>query len=121
MKGNRSVGRLTAGGPVLGLLPDASFQQESVVLSPGDILLLFSDGASEAMNAAGEEFGEERLQELLMRNAHEGAEVIIERVLAAIQAFTHQVPWHDDLTLMVLKVRERAAGGRSVISGANRP
>jgi len=109
MKGQSVVSRLTAGGPVLGLLPNASFQQESVRLAPGDVLLLFSDGVSEAMNAVDEEFGEERLQQLLTLNAHEPAQVLVERVLTEMHAFTCQVPWHDDLTLMVLKVRE---GGR---------
>jgi serine phosphatase RsbU (regulator of sigma subunit) len=106
------VKRLTAGGPVLGLLPKASFQQESIKLVVGDVLLLFSDGVSEAMNAADEEFGEVRLQELLVRSAHESAQELVERVLAAIHDFTGQTPWHDDLTLMVLRPREDVQPGR---------
>ena len=109
------VKRLAAGGPVLGLLPKASFQQESTKLAVGDVLLLFSDGVSEAMNALDEEFGEVRLQELLVRNAHESAQELVERVLAAIHDFTGQTPWHDDLTLMVLRPREDVQPGRPAI------
>ena len=119
MKSKSVVSRLTAGGPVLGLLPNASFQQESVRLASGDVLLLFSDGVSEAMNATDEEFGEERLQELLSRNANESAQVLVERSLTAIHAFTRQVPWNDDLTLMVLKVRESAEKGRPTVLDGN--
>jgi sigma-B regulation protein RsbU (phosphoserine phosphatase) len=109
------VKRLTAGGPVLGLLPNAGFQQESVKLAAGDVLLLFSDGVSEAMNSVDEEFGETRLQELLILNADESAEELVERVLTAIHDFTGQTPWHDDLTLMVLKPKADAQTSRPAI------
>ena len=109
------VQRLTVGGPVLGLLPDAGFQQESVTLAGGDVLLLFSDGVSEAMNAVDEEFGEIRLQELLIRNADESAQELVERVLTAIHDFTGQTPWHDDLTLMVLRPKEDVQASRLAI------
>ena len=100
-----TVRRLAAGGPVLGLLPKASFQQESVKLAVGDVLLLFSDGVSEAMNVVDQEFGEARLKDLLIQNAHHSAQELVDRVLTAIHEFTGQTPWHDDLTLMVLKPR----------------
>jgi serine phosphatase RsbU (regulator of sigma subunit) len=109
------VRRLTAGGPVLGLLPKATFQQESVKLTVGDVLLLFSDGVSEAMNAIDEEFGEARLQELLVRNGHASAQELVARVLAAIHDFTGQTPWHDDLTLMVLRPKEDVQTRRRAI------
>jgi len=109
------VQRLTAGGPVLGLLPNASFEQESVKLSVGDVLLLFSDGVSEAMNALDEEFGDPRLQDLLIRNADESAQELVERVLTAIHDFTDQTPWHDDLTLMVLRPKEDVQTRRPAI------
>jgi serine phosphatase RsbU (regulator of sigma subunit) len=67
------------------------------------VLLLFSDGVPEAMNAVDEEFGEARVQELLIQNAHHSAQELVDRVLTAIHEFTGQTPWHDDLTLMVLK------------------
>jgi sigma-B regulation protein RsbU (phosphoserine phosphatase) len=109
------VRRLAAGGPVLGLLPNAGFQQETVKLAEGDVLLLFSDGASEAMNAVDEEFGEARLQELLIQNAHQSAQELVDRVLTAIHEFTGQTPWHDDLTLMVLRPKEDVQASRLAI------
>src|SRR5206468_7381981 len=102
VKKDIQVGRLAIGGPVLGLLPDAVFQQGTVKLASGDVLLLFSDGVSEAMNASDEEFSEGRLQALLTENSHEPAQVIIERIPAAVHAFTRPIPWHDDLTMLVL-------------------
>jgi len=103
---DNQIVRLATSGPVLGLLPGVGFEQECVTLTPDDVLLLFSDGVSEAMNACDEEFGEERLQRLLTDNSNKTAQELVECILMAIHAFTDPTPWHDDLTLMVLKVKE---------------
>jgi phosphoserine phosphatase RsbU/P len=59
------VVRLEGGGPVLGILPEARYQQASLELFPGDVLILYSDGVIEATNDLGEEYGEIRLRDLL--------------------------------------------------------
>ncbi len=93
---------LNAGGPVLGLLPQAEFQQGSVRLNPGDILVLYSDGVVEAANQNEEEFGEQRLQEILTENSARNAEEIRNQILASVEAFTGKVVPEDDRTLCVI-------------------
>jgi sigma-B regulation protein RsbU (phosphoserine phosphatase) len=96
--------RLDAGGPVIGLLRDFSYQQGSFALEPGDLLLLFTDGVSEAMNAAQEEWGEEGLIEAARACDGLGAEEIVSRIMAAADAYAAGAPQHDDMTLVALRV-----------------
>jgi sigma-B regulation protein RsbU (phosphoserine phosphatase) len=70
---------------------------------PGDLLAIYSDGITEAANAAGEEFGEQRLMDLLIEHRSEPAGVIAERVNAALAEFAAGVPQADDITLVVAK------------------
>jgi phosphoserine phosphatase RsbU/P len=97
--------RLEASGTVIGLLPNASYQQASVNLRPGDVLLIYTDGISEAMNSRDEEFGEDRLQELVGANLHLEAANLQQLILAEIERFVAGAPQHDDMTLVVAKVR----------------
>ena len=78
-------------------------------LNPGDHLVLFTDGVSEALNAAGEEFGEERIRALLKANAGTSTADILARLLDAVLSFSANVPQHDDITIMALGFRESAA------------
>ena len=77
-------------------------------LSPGDLIVVFSDGVSEAMNAAGEEFGEERLQKLLLTVGAGSAAVVVEQVVAEVRDFTTGAPQSDDITVMAIRYRGRA-------------
>jgi phosphoserine phosphatase RsbU/P len=61
----RGIRRLETGGTLVGAFPDAGYDQEDLRLAPGDTIVLFSDGITEAMNVAGEEFGEDRVRESL--------------------------------------------------------
>ena len=65
--------RLETGGPVLGVLPDFPYEQAAVTLNPGDLLLIFSDGFSEAMNRRFEEFGEDQLVRIATENRDDSA------------------------------------------------
>jgi sigma-B regulation protein RsbU (phosphoserine phosphatase) len=71
-------------------------------LGPGDLLILYTDGATEAMNASGEEFGEARLIEAAA-SGNLSQEDPMPRVLAAIDAFVGTAPQYDDITLMVIR------------------
>jgi phosphoserine phosphatase RsbU/P len=101
-----SMEELTVGGMVLGLFAGAPYEAETVKLQPGDHLVLFTDGVVEALNTAGEEFGMDRLVELLRSNARSAAPEILARLQEAVLAFSVNAPQHDDITMMVLGFRE---------------
>jgi phosphoserine phosphatase RsbU/P len=95
--------RLEAGGGVLGVFPNQTFAAGSVHLAPGDRVIFFTDGVTEACDAAGEEFGEVRLLSVLQEHRAVTAHVLQDKILAAASEFSlgH---WHDDATLLVLAV-----------------
>ncbi|HUO32464.1 MAG TPA: SpoIIE family protein phosphatase [Bryobacteraceae bacterium] len=95
--------RVNHGGVVLGIFPDWSYQEEHVDLEPGDRLVLFTDGITEISNANDEEFGEERLMELLRANRALDAEGMQKRVMAAIVEFSGG-KFQDDASLIVAAV-----------------
>ena len=95
--------RVNHGGVVLGVFPDWEYREEHVQLEPGDRLALFTDGITEIANADGEEFGEERLMELLRANRALDAEAMQKRVMAAIAEFSGG-NFQDDATLIVTAV-----------------
>ncbi len=97
---------LKDGGMVLGLFGAAQYESRTVQFRPGDHLVLFTDGVLEALNTAGEEFGEERLRLLLKENAHTSTPEILARLQEAIAAFSANAPQHDDITMMVLGFKE---------------
>ena len=96
--------RLETGGPVLGVLPDFPYQQATVALNPGDLLLIFSDGFSEAMNRRLEEFGEDQLLRLAARNRGDSAADLIEKISQAVVAHTGDEPQTDDMTIIAVRV-----------------
>ena len=102
-------------GLVLGLKIDGGERFENLLeevtlpLAAGDVVLLFTDGATEAMNAAGEPFGEERLAEIIEEHGDLPFEELRERILREIRAFVGDTGLHDDLTLVLLKVEEVGA------------
>jgi sigma-B regulation protein RsbU (phosphoserine phosphatase) len=79
---------------------------ESVKLEPGDHLVLFTDGVVEALNLAGEEFGQQRLCDALQRNARTSAPDMLRSLKDDLIAFSANAPQHDDITMMVLGFRE---------------
>ena len=81
--------------------PGLSFGETELHLAPGDTLVLFSDGVPEAQNIFDEEFGEARLLEVLREAADEPAAVVIDRLLAALDAFVGGAPQFDDITLLI--------------------
>ena len=95
------VERLEAGGPVLGVLAGATYAQAHVALEPGDRVVLFTDGLTEARNADGEEFGEARLLDAARRHRACSAPALQARLAGAVTAFTGGT-LQDDATLIVL-------------------
>ncbi len=101
-----SINLLQSGGLCLGLLPQAEYQEEVVQLRPGDLVVLYTDGITEAFDPQEEEFGEERLTEILLRERHRSAREIFDAIMSAVDDFTAGAPQHDDLTLLVCKVSQ---------------
>jgi sigma-B regulation protein RsbU (phosphoserine phosphatase) len=97
--------RLTGGGPVIGVFRSCVYEQETVQLQSGDVLLAFTDGVTEAFSPDGEEFGEERLEELLRATAHMSADEVRDAVVLSVRDWCAGAPQHDDLTFIVLKVK----------------
>ena len=96
---------LTTGGPIIGTFLNGPYEQETIQLQKGDMLAIYTDGVTEALNPAGVEFGEEKLRSILIESvrlaAHESAQKVIARVLE----WQGQAPQHDDITLIVAKVK----------------
>jgi hypothetical protein len=100
-----AVERLNVGGVPLGILPDGRYESADTSVSPGDVLLIFTDGVVEAENDRTEEYGEERLLRVLNQNAGLTANEILDRIMADVTLFTGTAPQHDDITCMVVKVQ----------------
>ena len=100
---DKKVTMLTKGGTVLGFMEDYQFEEDSVKLSSGDIIIIYSDGITEALNEKEEEFGEERLLSLLKENLKSSAEMIIENVFKAVKLFVKDVKQSDDITIVIIK------------------
>ncbi len=96
--------RLEAGGPPVGLLPAATYVSSEALLETGDLLILFTDGISEAMNSRDEEWGEDRLQQTLGQILEKCPTDIVSEVFEAADKFTGAAPQHDDMTLVVFKI-----------------
>ncbi len=107
--GQFEVLRLEEGGPVLGVLPGATYKQARVPIEPGDLLVVFSDGILEAANKGDEEFGEERILAAVKDNWSASPTEICDEVLARVRAFLGKELPHDDQTLMVVRLQGVAA------------
>jgi sigma-B regulation protein RsbU (phosphoserine phosphatase) len=101
----RRVQRLDEGGTVVGLFPDAPYSEGEVTVQAGDILIAFTDGITEALNADEQEFGEERLLQTVQDTEPRSAADMIASTLAVIDGFTAGTPQHDDMTLVVVRVQ----------------
>ena len=97
--------QLETGGPIVGVFDHATFEEETLQLDPGDTLILFSDGVTEAANSDGEEFGDDKLMACVQANRGQSAAGLLERILAAVHEFSAGVPQRDDLTVLVLRFR----------------
>ena len=90
-------------GLLLGTFAEIQPVQGEAAITPGDVLVFFTDGITEAHNAAKAFFDDERLYETLAKHAHLGAQEILDAIVTAVSAFTGSTPQSDDLTLVVVK------------------
>ena len=95
---------LDKGGPVLGVLPNAHYENEKITLRQGDVLVLYTDGAVEAENPAGEQYSAERLSETVRLHLQQNASELIETIYGSVTQFRETKVLADDLTLVVVKM-----------------
>ena len=95
---------LSIGGVVTGVLERTTYEQETVPLLPGDVLVLYTDGLNEARNETNELFGLERLHAIVRKHREKSAADLMQRVVGAVQQFSRPREQSDDLTLLIIKV-----------------
>jgi sigma-B regulation protein RsbU (phosphoserine phosphatase) len=88
---------------VVGIMPGRPYEAQERQLSPGDVLVLYTDGVTEAFNADHQMFGEERLAEIALSHATASAQELVETIETGVTAFAGQAPQSDDLTLLVMR------------------
>ncbi len=98
-----SVSRLDVNGTVVGAFPSAEYGDSRLDLLPGDLLVCYTDGVTEPENIYGEPFGEERLLNTLLRNAHRDLNGIIASVMESVVDWTGSTELQDDMTLLLAK------------------
>ncbi len=109
LRADGSIAELTTGGLLLGMVGQQVYQQDTVVMEPGDVIVMYTDGITEAVGPSAEEddpeamFGEAQLHQVLRANRHLPASGIKDAILAAVAAHTHGVPQSDDITLVVIR------------------
>jgi sigma-B regulation protein RsbU (phosphoserine phosphatase) len=103
----RGVSRLETGGMILGMFDFASYDQERLTLEPGDTLVIFSDGISEAQNPGGEEYGDDRLIACLEANRGAAPAVMREALLASARTFAAGAMQSDDMTVLIVRYGRR--------------
>jgi serine phosphatase RsbU (regulator of sigma subunit) len=103
MRASGELDMIEGGGPVLGILPIATYRQDCAKLEKGDILVLYSDGVTEAFDVNDEEYGVERLAEVLREHRTESAGSIVDAVMQSVAEFSTGTPQADDITLLVAR------------------
>lgn len=100
---NGELVRLKGGGTVVGITDDFQFEDFQVCFQPGDVLVIFSDGVTEAMSSERKQFGENSLIESIKTGTASAADKIVERLVTAVRKHAGSAPQHDDITAVVLK------------------
>jgi predicted permease len=103
--GESPVEELTTGGTIIGMFPQTRYEEGTLALNTGDVLIVFTDGVTEALNPAEEEFGEERLKELLRAVSGLGVEEMSARVAGELKGWIQDAAQYDDLTFVLMKVK----------------
>lgn len=106
VKVSGEVEPLAAMGTVLGILPERGYEESHTAIQPGDLIAIYSDGVTEAVNDVDEEFGEDRLAKLLVQHRESDAETIISSVNEVLAEWTGNAPPDDDVTLVIVRRSE---------------
>jgi sigma-B regulation protein RsbU (phosphoserine phosphatase) len=96
--------RLETGGLILGMMADMPYQTETVPLQSGDLLILFTDGVTEAKNSRDQDFEEYRLEEIISKSAELPVKLLLDEIVYALRSFTKGAAQSDDITLMAVRI-----------------
>ena len=102
-RGNGRPATLDQGGIVLGILEGAEYGDVALPVAPGDLIVVYSDGITDASDRNGEPFGVDRLVELVNAHVDEPAPALLERILDTVRAHAGDAPQTDDMTLAVVR------------------
>lgn len=103
IKNNGEVKRLCTGGVLLGSFPELSYDEEIIEMDSGDLLIISSDGITEARCSSEEMFGEDKLLEIIKAERNQSSNIILEKVIEKVNAFAKNVPQFDDMTLIIIR------------------
>ncbi|MGI8555701.1 MAG: SpoIIE family protein phosphatase [Pyrinomonadaceae bacterium] len=107
VRADGTVEQLASGGFPLGIIPTAEYELGQTTLQSGESLIIYSDGVSEANNLTGDEFGMEKLIEVVSENRQHSAAGMRDKIESALSAFTQTAPANDDITLVIVKRKEQ--------------
>lgn len=100
---NKKENKLDKGGMILSIMEDIDYEEEEINFEIGSTLIVFTDGITEAMNEQEEEYGEERLYNLIERKSDLASNQLAEEILKDVKNFSSVVPQSDDITMMIIK------------------
>jgi sigma-B regulation protein RsbU (phosphoserine phosphatase) len=99
----REVQPLRARGMLLGIFPDIELEEHEIQIAPGDLIVFYTDGVTEAKNVDGDMFEEERLGSVASADPEASAQQVVQSIVEAVQSFIGSAPQSDDLTIFVVK------------------
>jgi sigma-B regulation protein RsbU (phosphoserine phosphatase) len=99
----QTLAELTRTTLMLGFMDTIRCEQKQITMEQGDLVVFYTDGITEAFNVKQEQFGEERLKEVVMANAKQPAELVLNAIRDALRTFTGMTPQSDDLTIVIAK------------------
>ncbi|KAA3656714.1 MAG: hypothetical protein DWQ10_14810 [Calditrichaeota bacterium] len=108
-KNAEKVKLLECGGLILGMLKNVPYEQETIALHRGDLVILFTDGVSEAMNENDEEFEEFRIEATIREHVHKSASEIMHYLEDAVKKFSGSTPQSDDITILTMRFKDSNA------------
>jgi sigma-B regulation protein RsbU (phosphoserine phosphatase) len=97
------IEQLSIGGLLLGMFPEATYESATLHLEPGEVLVLYSDGVTEARNEEDDEYGEERLAAFLKEHRNTDPEILVESLIRAVFEFSKDGKPGDDVTVAVIR------------------
>jgi len=100
---NGKITKLDKGGLLLSCFEYSDYDEEEIIFEKGSTLVIFSDGITEAMNEAEEEYGDERLEKILLDNIKESSQEIIKNIITDVKLHVGDNAQSDDITIMIIK------------------